>query len=144
MGRRRMENGEITEPLLSSHLDHSPQTSSREAPGQAPTPPRSLLQTLCKFLTSVGAFFASLWHKLVSLFPGRNTRPQLSLIQASRWETLQVRASIMYEADDESHQEILQRLWAAAWPAAPFPEAIKSGQWKEMGWQGDNPATDIR
>jgi len=31
-----------------------------------------------------------------------------------------------------------------AFPAACFPANIKSEQWKDMGWQGEDPGTDFR
>ncbi len=41
-------------------------------------------------------------------------------------------------------QDALQQLWRAVFPGSPFPEGVKSEQWKQMGWQSDLPARDIR
>lgn len=40
-----------------------------------------------------------------------------------------------YDGQNLQHQQQLQELWGLAFPQLPFPTAIKSNQWKEMGWQ---------
>lgn len=41
-------------------------------------------------------------------------------------------------------QAALMQLWEAAFPEHAFPKGIRSAQWKQMGWQGEDPATDFR
>lgn len=41
-------------------------------------------------------------------------------------------------------QEALRQLWLAVFPGSPFPDGVKSEQWKAMGWQSDLPTRDIR
>ena len=36
------------------------------------------------------------------------------------------------------------QLWESAFPEHAFPKGIRSAQWKQMGWQGEDPATDFR
>ena len=40
-------------------------------------------------------------------------------------------------------QEALQRLWAHAFPGAPW-EGPRAARWRDMGWQRDDPASDFR
>ena len=39
-------------------------------------------------------------------------------------------------------QDLLRQLWAHAFPGEP--SQLQSDRWKDMGWQGSNPATDFR
>ncbi len=39
-------------------------------------------------------------------------------------------------------QALLRELWEAAFPGEEF--AVPSRRWKDMGWQGTDPATDFR
>ena len=41
-----------------------------------------------------------------------------------------------------SVQALLKELWEAAFPGEEF--AVPSRRWKDMGWQGTDPATDFR
>jgi len=68
----------------------------------------------------------------------------LSLLQTSRLEQLKDRAAVVYNAEQIEHQQHLQRLWQAAFPGMHFPPGVKSAQWKVMGWQGEDPASDFR
>ena len=61
-----------------------------------------------------------------------------------RRQHLQQRASIAYDPEQLGHQQHLIRLWQAAFPGSDFPAGTASPRWKEMGWQGENPATDFR
>jgi len=40
-------------------------------------------------------------------------------------------------------QDALKQLWKLAYPDRELPP-LKSDLWKEMGWQGSDPATDFR
>lgn len=62
---------------------------------------------------------------------------------------LQERVKEGYSPSNPDHVEKLRRLWGNSYPSIPFPlettsNSIKSSQWKEMGWQGEDPGTDIR
>lgn len=41
-------------------------------------------------------------------------------------------------------QDALRQLWKLAFPGTEAPPGIRSAQWKEMGWQGEDPGTDFR
>lgn len=56
-------------------------------------------------------------------------------LQAQRLEELQDSLAVPYDGENLQHQQQLQELWSLAFPQLPFPAAIKSNQWKEMGWQ---------
>ncbi len=75
---------------------------------------------------------------------GRPAAPKLSLVQAARLEELQARVGIPYDPANALHREGLKELWDLAFPNAPPPPDLKGAQWKEMGWQGVDPATDFR
>ncbi|PJF17593.1 putative transcriptional corepressor [Paramicrosporidium saccamoebae] len=47
-----------------------------------------------------------------------------------------------YDHDNPAHRKLLVRLWTA-WKTDPLPE-IPSEEWKELGFQGTDPATDFR
>jgi hypothetical protein len=59
----------------------------------------------------------------------------LCWLQAQRLEELQESLAVPYDGQNLQHQQQLQELWGLAFPQLPFPAAIKSNQWKEMGWQ---------
>ena len=40
-------------------------------------------------------------------------------------------------------QDALRELWSLAYPGRELP-SLKSELWKEMGWQGTDPSTDLR
>jgi hypothetical protein len=63
--------------------------------------------------------------------------------QAERLERLQSRVGVSFRPDDDSHKEQLKQLWMHAFPQLPCT-TLKTAQWKEMGWQGEDPATDFR
>jgi hypothetical protein len=41
---------------------------------------------------------------------------------------------VPYDGANPAHQEQLRELWALAFPGVPC-EALKTPQWKDMGWQ---------
>lgn len=61
--------------------------------------------------------------------------PALLAAQAQRLEELQESLAVPYDGQNIQHQQQLQELWGLAFPQLSFPAAIKSNQWKEMGWQ---------
>eukprot|EP00798_Chlamydomonas_sp_ICE-L_P013471 gene13471-19330_t len=67
----------------------------------------------------------------------------MSLLQAERWEALQELVSEPYNEDNAEYKDTLRRLWARSFDT-PCPPSLKSSQWTDMGWQGEDPGTDIR
>jgi len=90
------------------------------------------------------------WQRLVeamsacfgAVLPGLKQQ-KMSLIQAERLSQLRSRAAVVFHIDDPDHEAALRQLWSHAFPALPCT-SLKSPQWKEMGWQGEDPSTDIR
>jgi hypothetical protein len=48
-----------------------------------------------------------------------------------------------YDSENHEHEKLLGKLWVACMDDAPLKSRI-SEQWKELGFQGTNPATDFR
>ncbi|EDQ89543.1 uncharacterized protein MONBRDRAFT_32351 [Monosiga brevicollis MX1] len=67
----------------------------------------------------------------------RTTRAQSGLT------ALRARAKIAYDDSNADHQRLLQRLWTAMRPNQPYPGAL-SLAWRDLGFQGEEPATDFR
>ncbi|GJU23782.1 ELMO domain-containing protein A isoform X4 [Tanacetum coccineum] len=63
--------------------------------------------------------------------------------QETQYQRLQERSNIPYDEMRVEHQKALSELWKLAYPNVTLTGLI-SEQWKEMGWQGANPSTDIR
>ncbi|CAN6234150.1 unnamed protein product [Urochloa humidicola] len=86
------------------------------------------------------------------LFNGSGKRRQVSAekivfdltpIQEQRLQKLKERLNVPYDETRPDHQESLRALWNASFPDTELTSLV-SAQWKDMGWQGVNPATDFR
>ncbi|XP_028761589.1 ELMO domain-containing protein A-like [Neltuma alba] len=64
-------------------------------------------------------------------------------LQERRLHRLQERLLVPFDETRPDHQEALRALWHCAFPNVSLRGMI-SEQWKDMGWQGSNPSTDIR
>ncbi|KAI7840733.1 hypothetical protein COHA_005548 [Chlorella ohadii] len=138
--------GPIEQPLLSDQLDQQavPISLRRTAAEQRELPwPLSAVVAAAR---SVFHAISFAWHSLVGWLHRlcHAEAPQLSLLQQERLSSLRERAAIQFDAEDSAHQDALQQLWRAVFPGSPFPEGVKSEQWKQMGWQSDLPTRDIR
>ncbi|KAL8151068.1 hypothetical protein V2J09_020876 [Rumex salicifolius] len=67
----------------------------------------------------------------------------LTPVQEQRLKWLQERVNVPFDQTKPDHQEELKSLWYAGFPDIQLKGLI-SEQWKDMGWQGTNPATDFR
>jgi len=65
------------------------------------------------------------------------------LQEAQQLEDLRDKLAVPYDPTKPEHQQHLRNLWAKAFPDLPCT-VLKTPQWKEMGWQGEDPATDFR
>ncbi|KAI3941571.1 hypothetical protein MKW92_016189 [Papaver armeniacum] len=78
---------------------------------------------------------------------GSDSDPRLSFdltpSQEECLQKLQRRIEVNYNNADPDHQEALKELWNASFPEEELSDLV-SDQWKEMGWQGKDPATDFR
>ncbi|XP_024385248.1 uncharacterized protein [Physcomitrium patens] len=67
----------------------------------------------------------------------------LSPVQVGRLEKLQQRLAVPFDGTLPQHQDALKALWQASFPERAMPGLV-SPQWKDMGWQGNDPSTDFR
>ncbi|CAI9089462.1 OLC1v1024044C3 [Oldenlandia corymbosa var. corymbosa] len=63
--------------------------------------------------------------------------------QEENLQMLQERIGVPFEETCFGHQLALHTLWDLSFPNVKLKGLI-SDQWKDMGWQGSNPATDFR
>jgi hypothetical protein len=158
--RNKASMTDLTTPLLAKH-DLTPVESadhafdaflSEESPATTTSIPRPLPPSDDKspihpsWWRNLLFKLTYLYEELLDLFYWHLWTPirHLSLLQASRLEQLKDRATVAYDPNQCEHQQYLQRLWQAAFPGMYFPPGVKSAQWKVMGWQGEDPATDFR
>lgn len=71
------------------------------------------------------------------------TEYHLSPVQEERLLKLQQRLAIPFDGSLLQHQDALKALWQASFPGRVMPGLV-SPQWKDMGWQGNDPSTDFR
>jgi len=74
---------------------------------------------------------------------GEKPEHHLSPLQEGRLEKLQQRLAVPFDGSLLQHQDALKALWQASFPGRGMPGLV-SPQWKEMGWQGNDPSTDFR
>jgi len=63
--------------------------------------------------------------------------------QEEQLEALRQRIATPFDISCKEHQDALRHLWKLGYPSEPL-SGLKSPQWKEMGWQGNDPSTDFR
>ncbi|KAG2430488.1 hypothetical protein HXX76_010011 [Chlamydomonas incerta] len=90
-----------------------------------------------------GACFGQIFSYATHLWPAPSREPELSLLQAERLQQLRDRVAEKFDIGSPSHQDSLRRLWNLAFSGEPCT-ALKTPRWKDMGWQGEDPATDFR
>ena len=143
MRRRKPAGGDdetLNQPLLSEDADgaDAPREPSAGADDDA-SPPFDLLGALHDFFLRLFA----------SLGLCNRTPPPLTEAQKLRLARLARRVDVPYDAADETHTRQLRELWSLTFPdregALPSAGAsLKHEGWKDMGWQGVDPATDFR
>lgn len=62
-------------------------------------------------------------------------------VQGVRIRCLDARCS--YDSRNDYHEQLLLGLWTAVFPDEPLDDRVSS-QWKQLGFQGTDPATDFR
>ncbi|CAD7699994.1 unnamed protein product [Ostreobium quekettii] len=101
-------------------------------------PLQALIQAI---VDACNCVIAALLGSLSMIFPDRS--PQLTVVQGRRLRSLWQRIKLPYDASEPEQQEALERLWRASFPEMEYCGS-RSPQWKEMGWQGEDPGTDFR
>ncbi len=71
------------------------------------------------------------------------TDAPLSAEEEEAVEALRLRALVAFDPTNEAHVALLHTLWARGFPERPMP-APRGTHWADMGWQGQDPATDLR
>jgi ELMO domain-containing protein len=64
--------------------------------------------------------------------------------QLEALNVLRARARIPFNKENSVHNELLKGLWRMSFPEVEYPSEGKSDKWKEIGFQGRDPATDFR
>jgi len=70
--------------------------------------------------------------------------PALTLHQAQKLERLHASIQQPFVSEDPSHDGLLRQLYSLSFPGESCPETMTCERWKDMGWQGSDPRTDIR
>jgi len=58
-------------------------------------------------------------------------------------DSVEVERAILYDTSNPEHEELLLKLWSLLKPGEELRERV-SYQWTEIGFQGEDPATDFR
>jgi len=139
---------ELQQSLLSGQ---EPSTSGQETHGLAATGKPHANSLLASLFANPARLLLLLWASAKSavlgvwrlLFGWLSPQPKLSLLQEARLEALVADAAVPFDASNAEHQDLLRELWGAAFPGEPCT-SLRSGRWKDMGWQGEDPGTDFR
>ncbi|KAF3330652.1 ELMO domain-containing protein C-like isoform X3 [Carex littledalei] len=101
---------------------------------------------IANLFVSIGSFLRRLFAFNFTI-QGLNNKEEHSLLisplQEERLQNLRHRLEVPFDASLVEHQDALRQLWRLAYPEREIP-SLKSELWKEMGWQGVDPSTDIR
>lgn len=81
--------------------------------------------------------------KIVKGVQDEQLKLQSYIYQAQRLKRLARWKEIAYDKTNQQHEEMLLRLWEVTFPSQQLT-ARESDQWKSMGFQGKDPATDFR
>jgi hypothetical protein len=137
----------LTEPLLEppvARTSYGATDGDGDGDGDddasAPSTSAAKKRTTSSILSAIAAWFQNLFAS-IGLCSRR--RKPLTKTQRERLRALIDRAAIPYDATNVAHAESLRDLWKVAFPMRDLP-GMKCEEWKEMGWQGVDPATDFR
>jgi len=70
-------------------------------------------------------------------------RKQLYIYQTFKMKEIRMLKESSYQKDSQEHEAMLMRLWQATFPNTALESRV-SEQWKMLGFQGTDPATDFR
>mmetsp|Transcript_11110 Transcript_11110/g.45297 ORF Transcript_11110/g.45297 Transcript_11110/m.45297 type:complete len:730 (+) Transcript_11110:214-2403(+) len=73
----------------------------------------------------------------------QNFRKQIYKYQAARLQNYNKLREVAYDKTNPDHEAMLMQLWRAVFPDLELKSRV-SEQWKAMGFQGTDPATDFR
>lgn len=69
---------------------------------------------------------------------------ELSPVTEERLRKLQGKLGVAYDDSLPEHREALDSLWNAVYPGRERTKETEAAGWKDMGWQGNHPASDFR
>ncbi|KAG2431264.1 hypothetical protein HYH02_013397 [Chlamydomonas schloesseri] len=158
--RKQAKDEQLTASLLDDYdaleaEDVGPAVQQQQQPARAKAPGLSssaiILHpgefNLQAFVASILAWWQRMFGQIFSyathLWPVPQRGPELSLLQAERLQQLRDKVAERFDIASPSHQDSLRRLWNLAFSGEPCT-ALKTPRWKDMGWQGEDPATDFR
>jgi len=150
VGDREYER--LKEPLLGQHSSDDDDHDDRETAKRADQAwtynvARLLAQWTQWFSTVVLAGGFRVGSNLFMAVLGRpvTEKPEVDLspLVVARLKKLQERLAIPFDGSLPQHQEALKALWQVSFPERVMPGLV-SPHWKDMGWQGNDPATDFR
>lgn len=104
-------------------------------------PDMMLTQQLDQTLLELGLDKAL--KKIVKQLQDENLKLQVYVFQALSLRRLQRTKEVPYDKNNPKHEESLLRLWALIFPDSPLSSRV-SDQWKILGFQGTDPASDFR
>lgn len=144
----------LTAPLLDRRSDaavdnddDAPDANASSSLALSPPSPTSSFAALL-WQTLVSAPVSAALSLLEPLIPPRWRPLRLSARAEAALSALREDAAAAFDASSPEHESDLRALWGASFPGkeSAYPEASrgKSPMWKEVGWQGDDPRTDLR
>ncbi len=102
---------------------------------------RSEFRTFQETLEQLGLFRKL--RMMVKNLQDESLKRQLFVHQALRLKRYQHMREEGYDKNSATHEAMLLKLWSVIYPTDPLKNRI-SEQWKAMGFQGSDPATDFR
>lgn len=137
--------GALTAPLLARDNDGDDVEADDALAIASTSSPSSLAAILWQAL--VASPVAAAFSLLLSPLLPEAWRPfTLSATAQRALDALRQDAARPFDPNSPDHEADLRELWAATFDgsAHPYPRGGKSPLWKEAGWQGDDPRTDLR
>ena len=104
------------------------------------TPNRTTCKSLFETLSRLGI------NKIIQRqihIENEEFRRQIFIFQQLRLDQYDKLRKELYDKNNHQHEELLMRLWRAVFPDETLQSRV-SEQWKQMGFQGTDPATDFR
>lgn len=157
----RSDDSDLAEPLLGGAPRPGGSSAGAAAPTPAPAPapaPPSTSTALTPWRAPAAIFLAlweflrleALWRAVAGvlgpLLPRRLRPPPAPTPRATAaYAGLTSAVAARFDPADPAHGAALASLWAASFPGAPTPTPLTPHPaWKEAGWQGEDPRTDLR
>jgi len=150
-GLRHRRGGQHREGLTAPLLDTQEEEASEEEPllAREPSDGHVFREDFQGPLQAIVQVVLSSWSYLIErlsicLHLKSATKPLvLTPSQEEALQKLRSRKAVAFDISLTEHQDALKRLWSLGYPGVQLT-GLKSPQWKDMGWQGNDPSTDFR